>query len=267
MPVSKTKKVIGISVVIFSVIVLHITGVFTPVEELFRAIIKPGSKTLYQWSVTIGEEYTSFSSVEELENAYKTLKEKYIEKNIQEAKLYVLQEENVQLRKQLSFFSSTTVSHIGAEVVGKNIEPLGSTLVIDKGANRNLAIGDPVIVNEGILIGIIVRVNKNTAVVKLINDNQSKIAATVANRDKSIGLVEGGYGISVRMNFIPQNEQISVGDIIITSGLSEHIPKGLLIGQIESVEKEAYQPFQEAIITPAVNLDKMDLVSVIHKTP
>jgi rod shape-determining protein MreC len=65
------------------------------------------------------------------------------------------------------------------------------------------------------------------------------------------------------MNYIPQNEIIKVGDMVITSGLEENVPSGLLIGVIEAVEKEAYQPFQKAVITPSVDLTKIKQVLVI----
>ena len=266
MVVSRTKKVLGISTVIFVVIGLHIWGILTPIEEFLRRLLRPGSQVLYQWSTTIGETQYRFDSVEALENAYRETQDKLIDMQLQKAELFTLREENTQLREQLAFFTSSTLSHVGATVIGKNIEPLGSTLVIDRGSTDRINPGDPVIVRGGILVGTIVQTHEKTAIVKLLNDNQSKIASTITNRDKSLGLVEGGYGISIRMNFIPQNEQIFVGDLVITSGLTERIPKGLLIGTIETVEKEAYQPFQEAIVTPAVNLDKIDIVSVITKS-
>lgn len=260
---SKLHKALSISAIIVMIIILHIVGFLRPVEELLRRIILPGSDALYSWSITLGDEIETFESVESLEQAYTELHTKYVEEQRKSALAFLLQEENTQLREQLSFFSSSTYPHIGADVVGKNIEPLGSTLIINIGENHGVLIGNPVIVRNGILIGTVIRVNKTTALVRLLNDNQSKIAATITNRDKSIGIIEGGYGISIRMNFIPQNEELFVGDTVVTSGLSETIPKGLFIGTIESIEKEAYQPFQEAVITPAVQLNKIDIVSVI----
>jgi cell shape-determining protein MreC len=54
-----------------------------------------------------------------------------------------------------------------------------------------------------------------------------------------------------------------VGDQIVTSGQDLEIPKGLLIGKVVSVENEAYQPFQQAILEPAVNLEKLIDVTII----
>jgi rod shape-determining protein MreC len=65
------------------------------------------------------------------------------------------------------------------------------------------------------------------------------------------------------MTFIPQNETITPGDVIVTSGLEPLIPRGLTIGTIEAVEKEAYQPFQKAVLTPLASLNKLRVVSVL----
>lgn len=113
------------------------------------------------------------------------------------------------------------------------------------------------------MIGTIAKIEKNISLVRLINDNQSKIAATILNRDNSLGVVEGGYGLSIRMNFIPRNETVLIGDKIITSGLEQTIPKGLLIGEVAVAENEAYQPFQQAVLTSATDLSKLFIVSVL----
>ena len=148
-------------------------------------------------------------------------------------------------------------------MIGKSIDPLRNSIVIDRGGKAGVKLGQPVIVDNGILAGKIIKVENNTSIAQLVNDQQSKVAVTIMNVDTSIGLVEGGYGLSIQMDFIPQNESVLVGDTVITSGLEEGIPHGLIIGTVDSVEKEAYQPFQKATISPIINLEKIREVSVI----
>jgi len=175
----------------------------------------------------------------------------------------MLKEENRLLRSSLNFFVSTTYNKVGAEVIGKNIDPTGSTVIINRGEVAGIKVGNAAVAENGVFVGKVARVEKNEAVVRLVNDNQSRVAATVNNAEKSIGIVEGGYGISIRLNFIPQNETVSVGDTVFTSGLEDSIPRGLPIGRIEVVEKEAYQPFQKAVMTPFVALDKIFTLNII----
>lgn len=258
---SKLKTLVAFCIVIALLIVLHVLGWVRPIERFVRNIVEPGSRVLYSWSVTIAEE--NFDSPDELADAYKKLKRDLTANRIDEVRLALINSENETLREQLSFFEITTSTHIGANVVGKSIDPLSSTIRIDKGTDQGIQIGDPVIAGPGVLIGQITNADETRATVRLINDKHSRVAATLINHDKSIGLLEGGFGISVNMTFIPQNELISIGDLVVTSGLSDEIPRGLLIGTIQSVEKEPYRPFQKAAIEPALELDQLLVVSII----
>jgi len=259
----KSKTLIAYCVVIFLIIFLHFSGWIRSFESLIRDIVQPGSQVLYEWSVAISDE--QFSNPEELAAAYKKLKEAYTRNQIDAARLALITRENAELREQLLFFDKNTSAHVGANVIGKSVDPLSNTILIDKGEQDYVVVNDPVVAAEGVLIGRITMVQEKQATVRLINDDQSKVGATLINRERSIGLVEGGFGISVQMTFIPQNESVTIGDLVVTSGLSDDMPRGLLIGTVESVEKQPYQPFQMAIISPAVDLDRLLIVSVLTR--
>jgi len=260
----KIKTFLSITIVIILTIVFHFVGWLSPIENFVYSFIEPASQLLYTTNISIDDEDSKlFSDPQKLKEAYLNQKAELLKNKIDQTTFQLTQEENEGLKKQLDFFQRNNYSAVGVNVIGKNTEPTGNTLTIDRGENDGISIGNTVITKAGILVGKITKVNNNFSIVRLINDNQSKIAATIINQDKSIGLVEGGYGISVHMNFIPQNETLSIGDVIVTSGLEENIPRGLLIGEIEAIEKEAYQPFQKAVISPFVNLEKIVLASVI----
>ena len=240
-----------ISLFILIAIGMHYAGWLLPIEFFFRKLINPTSRAVYNIGVQDGV----------------PLLAKDHEISQLQAENALLKHENNELRNQLNFFSSSSLYSVGSEVkvdvIGKNIEPLGNTLVLDRGASVGIKKGNPVIIGTGVIIGKIARVEEDISIVQLLTDNQSKIAATIVNKDKTIGLVEGGYEISVRMNFIPQNEEVHISDIVVTSGLEKDIPRGLLIGKIESIQKEAHHPFQQAIIAPVIPFDKIRIVSVI----
>lgn len=247
---SKRKTFFSILVLIILVIVCHFFGLLNPLENILRGIVSPGSNLMYGLSMNIGGQDDKCA-------------DELLKNKTAETALQLAEEENDELRAQSRFLQKQKWQMVGADVTGKNIDTLGNTLIINRGARDGVKENDPVIIHDGILIGKIARVEEKISVIRLINDNQSKFAATIMNTDKSLGLIEGGYGISVQMNYIPQNETINIGETIITSGLEENVPRGLLIGTIETVEKEAYQPFQKAIVKPLANLNKINLVSVI----
>lgn len=260
---SKFRTFFAIAVVIFLTIGLHYLGVLNSAERFIRGLIAPGSHAVYSWSVAIEEDVETFSSVEDLQHAYTALKQAYLLNKIDQTAYALLEEENASLRRQLSFVARTGIVTLGADVIGKQIDPIGSTIMINRGKQDGVQEHMAVIVHDGILIGRIARVEDDMSIVRLITDNQSRIAATLMNKDKSIGLIEGGFGLSVRMTFVPQHEVIRIGDTVITSGLEKELPHGLIIGAVESVEKEVYEPFQRAVITSPVNLQQLTAVGIL----
>jgi len=253
---TKKKTIIAVSFVIFVTILLHFSGWLSPLENRIKNILNIGVGYIYKFNLNVNEQQNQTLVCPDLQTELNKLK-------IDKAKLTIIEEENKQLRNQLNFFENKQIKHTGAQVVGRDFEPFSSSIILNKGLKDGVQEGNPVVASGGVLVGKIIKSEDTTSVVRLINDNQSRIAGTLTNKDTSIGLVEGGYGISVHMNLIPQNETINIGDTVITSGLEAGIPRGLLIGTVESVEKEPYQPFQKAILQPLSNLNKLFLVSVI----
>ena len=248
----------AISALIAVVIIFHVLGWTRPLDEAVQFFFDPISGFLYRTRVNV------YSNPASLGYASSTGDESGDRMAMEKTRIVLLEEENEALRQQLQFFHTATATAIVADVIGKNIEPFGNSILINRGSSVGIVKGDPVIVHDGVLIGKIANVDRYTAVVRLLSDSQSKVAVTLLNQERSLGLVEGGYGISVQMNFVPQNEKVSVGDSVITSGLEASIPRGLLIGTVEAVEKEAYQAFQRATISPRINFEKLTIVTVLE---
>jgi len=254
-----------IFIIVIFTIIFHYLGFLKDIENFFWGILAPASSYIYDISLTEGEEKITkpFRNLDDLKTSYVELYYEVEQVPVLEAKMQELKDQNEELRKQLKFQNENAYKYVNGTIIGKTTETVGNTVIIDIGSVHGVKEGNPVFVGEGVFIGKISRVENERSIVRLLNDSQSKVAATVQNGERSIGVVEGGYGISINMNLIPQNEKIAVGDVIITSGLEENIPRGLIIGMIESTEKEPYKPFQKAVLRSAVKLDNIHLISVI----
>ena len=257
------KKRIGFLIAILMLIFLHYISVLQPIENIIINLASPLSKITYQTKQKINKRSQLRNDRKNLEELY--LKE--IEKNkslqIFSTKNEILAQENKELKDALNFKQKTKYKSVTTVVIGKNSENTSKMLIIDAGKSEGLETGQPVVVYGGILIGTVAKVENNISFIRLVTDNQSKIAATLLNKDKSLGVVEGGHGISLLMNLIPREEAIIIGDKVVTSGLNQGIPKGLLIGEVAIAENEAYQPFQRAFLNPATNLSKINVISII----
>jgi len=179
------------------------------------------------------------------------------------AKNKLLEQENSELHDQLNFKSKNPYNLITAEIVAKNLDTTDQIIILDRGTNDGVKKDDPVIFGNGILVGKIIKTQEAISFARVLSDNQSKVAAGILNSDHSLGVVEGGFGLSIKMSFIPRNESIIIGDQIITSGLELEMPRGLVIGKVAAIENESYQPFQQAVITPAVDYEKINIVGIL----
>ena len=240
------------SLLLVFIIALHWFGLLGPIENGIRRLF---TGALIKVTAS-GARGTEPSAITGVASSTPTLAEL-------NAKIKLLTSENDELRHQLDFKKKSAAALVPASVVGREGSALGQVIIINRGTADGVALKQPVIAGEGILVGTIIKAESDVAYVLLLNDNQSKVAATVLNRDKSVGVVEGGYGISLRLTLIPRNETIAVGDEIITSGLDEATPRGLLIGTVAEVENEAYKPFQQAVLSPAIDLNKLTVVSAV----
>ncbi len=261
----KRKTAVSIIIVILIFIFLHFVGILRPIENGIRGAVNSFSGVIFKSTQGLGNVGTFFTSKRKMQEELDQTKTNIEDLSVDIAKLELLQKENLELREQLNFLDNSNLEHIGADVVGRSIDPIGTTIVLNRGGKHGVELFNPVIVGKGILIGKTIRVDSNTSIVRLINDSQSRIASTILNKDNSIGVVEGGYGLSIRMNFIPQNEVVNPGDLIVSSGLQSEIPRGLLIGSVEVLEKQTQNAFQEAILRPAADLGDITHVSIIKK--
>ena len=86
---------------------------------------------------------------------------------------------------------------------------------------------------------------------------------------RATGEVEGRLSGPLAMNQIPSTDKVAVGDTVVTAGLDlggavrAAFPPGLLIGRIVDVQQDPSAIVQIALIQPAVNLDKLELVLVM----
>ena len=120
----------------------------------------------------------------------------------------------------------------------------------------------PVVSGGAGLVGRVAQVGPRTAEVQLLTDPDSAVAA-LFQTSRVTGLVVGQPDGTLRMEYIPQEENVDVGDIVLTSGLGGVLPKGLVIGQVTEVLQMDYALFQSAVVRPAIDLSRLELALVI----
>jgi rod shape-determining protein MreC len=148
---------------------------------------------------------------------------------------------------------------LAAEVIGSSADPTSHTLFINRGDRDHLRMNLGVITSEGI-VGKIVEVLPNTSQVLLINDKDSGVGAMFATT-RTHGVVKGSGDPEPHMEFVVNDEKVSEGDAIVTSGEDHIFPKDLPIGVVR--EAKPGNPFQVIRVQPAARLDRLEDVIVL----
>lgn len=80
------------------------------------------------------------------------------------------------------------------------------------------------------------------------------------------GIVKGEHSLGMIYDMVLQSETLKNGDTVVTSGLGQVIPKGLLVGTLQDVRLTDDKLFQRATIKSPVRFDRLRNVFVILGT-
>jgi len=253
--------------VIGLLIFLHITKILAPIESFVTGMLNPMMSGFYSISSSVRTTYNEQTSKRDLLAYIKQLENQTDQLTVENAKFKMLDQENRILRQHLKFLAKGEPRYILGNIISRgsleNPNATGNTVTIDKGVKDGLSLGLAVVSSQGIIVGKIIAVKNNLAKVYLTTNPACKLAATIQNQDKTSGIVQGELGLTVRMEFIPQTEEIKAGDTVVTSGLEQNIPRGLVIGQVSQVIKESNKLWQSAVIEPLVDLEELVIVSIL----
>lgn len=169
--------------------------------------------------------------------------------------------ENERLGKLLDFRQSSQMKLLAARVIGQDVLPDRATIRINRGENDGLKGGLAVITVEGV-VGYIYRPDANSSQVLLMTDNYSVIDGIV-QRSRARGLVEGKSKDSCRLRYLQRTDDVVIGDLIVTGGLSNIFPKGFPIGYVTAVKKSPRGISQDVEIKPVVNPNHLEEVFVV----
>ncbi|MFC1807822.1 rod shape-determining protein MreC [Candidatus Omnitrophota bacterium] len=170
--------------------------------------------------------------------------------------------QNRRLKRLLEFEQKSPFSLVSARIISKDSTNFSNSILIDKGRDAGIRNDTPVVAESG-LLGRVVLGSSKTSRVMLITDPNSRVSAIVA-RTHQLGMV---YGISAnlcKLQYLPLDADIRLGDEVITSGFSDIYPKNILIGRVVKIIREKRGLSLSALIEPALDITKQEEVSCIR---
>lgn len=178
------------------------------------------------------------------------------------ANLNQIDQENQRLRELLKFYSTRNYSYVVSYITSRDVfNPNLINLAV--GSSEGVAVGQAIIVDDGIIIGKIIKVQEHKAIGELLTSDFSKLTVSSAESQETTGLVIGSLGNSLTMQFIPNSTNLEPRQLIVTSGLESAIPRGLVVGLVDTITAPESTVYKVANIKPIVNYQNYFLVSVI----
>ena len=255
-----------LAAICIALLVLSSTGKLAPFEGVMSDVARPFLLAFGGLGRQINNTFTTLRDLRTLRTDNQSLQSLADTLTIDNLRLKEVESENQRLRELLRFRQLNPTydfrgGQVIARVISKGPNNYLSTITIDLGSEHGIQPGMPVVTERG-LVGRIYKLGPNSSTVLLITDPSSGVPALL-QRNRLVGVVNGRAGTPLVLDFIPQEGDVTTGDLVITSGLGGSFPKNLVVGQVVEVRQRDYEMFQQAVLRPTVNFDRLEFVLVI----
>ena len=213
---------------------------------------------------------SNFETLSEMRKENKELQAKVDELTIDNTRLRQEQYELERLRELYKLDENySDYEKIGAHVIANNGSNWYTDFTIDKGSNDGIKVDCNVLAGSG-LVGIVTEVGPNYAKVRSVIDDSSNISCMILSTSDTC-MVRGDITLAadgrIRFEKLKNNEnEIKVGEQVVTSHVSDRFLQGLFIGYISEINVDSNNLTRSGYITPAVDFSQLQEVLVITTT-
>jgi len=238
------------------------TRLLDPVRGALMAVAAPlqvVAELPYLLSDEVGD---VIASRESLRQRNEELERRVLELSQISQQYMALKAENERLRALLGSRARLPAEVLIAEIISVLPAPGTHQVVLDKGTNDDVELGDAVIDSEG-LFGQVVEVSGFTSRVMLITDPSHAVPVQV-NRN-GVRSIAGGTGAPdlLQLENVSVTADIREGDLLETSGLGGRFPPGYPVGYVDAVVIEPTAAFAAVSVRPLARLDRTRHVLVV----
>lgn len=242
-------------------------GTANPLSNVVNTVTAPlrsGVSAVLDWTTGV---YDYVFHYDELHDELDDLRGQVAQLEDQVRNSQEAERENAQLRELLKLQAKRRdFTFEAARVTTRSTSNWGSTLTISKGSSSGVAVGNCVITETGVLVGVVSEVGLHWATVCTVIDPDLEMGGIVT-RTYSAGILEGDFSLmsqgQLKLSYLPEEAQLVSGDEVITSGKGDVYPSGLVVGQVDGVFTDPSGMTRYAVITPDVQLDTLIEVFVI----
>lgn len=250
-------------------------GKLTTPEQFFKDAVGTVQRIVYVPASAIKTFFVDISNFKQIYKENEELRQVAALYAREKVEYNFVSEQNIRLQEALEFKQHQKdlydYEYLIAQVIAVNNDPMNPTINIDLGSNHGIEKNMAVVSVDG-LVGIVSNVSPFTSSIipiTQLNSNSlvmSAISATVFGKESESFGVLSDYDAEqgrIIMSKIDELDPIMKDDVIITSGLGNIYPRGLLVGTVESVQVGDFGLTHVATIKPYAKFEQLTEVFVV----
>jgi rod shape-determining protein MreC len=208
----------------------------------------------------------SFTTREALQQEVDSLRNQLRDQQLISMRQAALESENATLRGLNTAMPEVIEKRLVGEVISVEISTLRQRLLINRGGNSGVFRAQPVITGNGVL-GQVFRTGPFSAEIILITDAEHALPVQVLRSGVRTIALGTGRATALELPYVPQNYDVKVGDLLVTSGLGQVFPYGLPVARITKVERDPAQPLAQIFAAPLAGIEADREVLFIWSRP
>jgi rod shape-determining protein MreC len=208
----------------------------------------------------------SFTTRETLQKEVDALRNQLRDQQLMTMRQAALESENATLRGLNAAMPEVVDKRLIGEVVSVEVSQLRQRLLINRGGNSGVYRAQPVITGDGVL-GQVFRTGPFSSEIILITDSEHALPVQVLRSGVRTIALGTGRSTALELPYVPQNYDVKVGDLLVTSGLDEVFPYGLPVARITRVDRDPAQPLAQITAAPLARIESDREVLFIWARP
>jgi rod shape-determining protein MreC len=196
----------------------------------------------------------SFATREALQAEVEGLRNQLREQQLITMRQAALQAENATLRNLDGIQPEVIEKRLVGEVISVEVSTLRQRLLVNRGGRSGVYKSQPVVTGEGV-IGQVFRIGPFSAEIILITDAEHALPVQVLRSGVRTIALGTGRSTSLDLPYVPQNYDVKVGDVLVTSGLGQVFPYGLPVGRVTKVTKDPAEPLAQIQAVPLAQIE------------
>lgn len=196
----------------------------------------------------------SFTTRETLQKELATLRNQLRDQQLITMRQAALVQENATLRGLNALLPDVIEKRLIGEVVSVEVSTLRQRLVVNRGGNNGVFKAQPVVTGAGVL-GQVFRTGPFSSEIILITDAEHALPVQVLRSGVRTIALGTGRATSLELPYVPQNYDVIVGDVLVTSGLGRVFPFGLPVARVTKVERDPTQPLARIYAAPLAGIE------------